>query len=297
MAGHAFLAGSVALLLAAACTRPPAPPAGTRGGDVAPGAGLEGASRYVPVDSPGCRGRRIVNTRFDRIGLRDPGYLVVETSTDVVERDCAEGSQGTVRVRTWDDARLEAPRSVIADSGELAALAIPEELQRARAFVPLLRITRTGCCGSLDLDAYYDLVTGRPAFAASSPLRWFIANGTVRYLAVLTQAPRAPVERWSPGTVAVLQYGTGSGPAQRLEVPGDTSFAHYVAENRLAGPMAPGDTIPVLAGRSERDTVAVSGIRWRVDIRPQGDGPGLGVSAVIRDDRLVLERVTPLRGD
>ncbi len=76
---------------------------------------------------------------------------------------------------------------------------------------------------------------------------------------------------------------------------GDTSATYYVDDQALQGPpTSRRDSVPVLVGPSEKDTVPVSGLTWSIELQRQDDGPGLRVTAAIRNDTLVISHIEPL---
>jgi hypothetical protein len=282
------LRGAVMGVLATACA-PPSPDAAT----VHDARTLTGTSSVSFVTDTACTGRRIRNTRFERVRLAQHDPVIVEQADDVTTRDCREGSEGTVTVRVWPDSFAASTVSTFTASGAEGATFVSDALFAARTFAPLHRITTFGCCGASDQHTWFHLLTGRPVFASNAPLATFIANGTVRYVAVLVSGPLAPVDsaQWPMGTGAVVQYGSGNDAPRTVRVPGDSGVSYWLTELRVEGPHRADDSTMVTVGRLEGDTVAVSGVAIRFLLVPQGDGDLLDVTAEVRNDALLLRTV------
>jgi hypothetical protein len=263
---------------------------------------LRRASSSVYVISSPCPGRRTVNTRFRAVTLAAGEAVVLEEEEDVTVLNCNEGSDGRVTVTVWSPSRPARRLATFTAFGDQGEPLLPDELYRAGRFAPLYRVRNSGCCGALDRYTYYNLRTGRAVFVSTAPIRWLFANGTIRYLAVLTDGASGPVpsSRWTPRTAAIVQYGTGSGPPQLMPVWGDSGAWYAVAGVAVRRDLPPdsGGSV-VLAGPccNPRDTVPVSGVtaRMRLDDLGYGDNhPNLLVSVPIVGDRLRTPQVRRL---
>lgn len=291
-----------ALLTAVLTSCRPQPTVQSANGDVVHHAvHREATSSISLVRDSACAGRRIVNTRFERAAAGGSPNVIVQSTSDVMTRDCAEGESGSVTVLVWPEDSSTAPLVHFTYAGTRGTLAIPDALWSADTFARLYRITQVGCCGSLDTDTYVNLATGKPVLAATSPLLFFDANGTIRYVAILTQGPALPIDsaRWTATTIAIVQYGPGNDSAQWVRVEGDSATGFAVASARLSAPTADASGPLLTLGQrrlesgpaaSAADT-AVSGVRLLATLVPMGDGDPIDVIARIDADRLQLESV------
>ncbi|HEX7242751.1 MAG TPA: hypothetical protein VF263_20855 [Longimicrobiaceae bacterium] len=180
----------------------------------APSAPRQAASTWSAVfDAEGEAGATLVNRTFslETVASGDstmPLLLAQEVRTRRSRE--WEGEQGRVAVTAW--ARR---------GGSFSRRLWTAEVDGARAvrWGGFLRVTETGCCATHDTDTYYDLLTGRRAFSATSRVAaasvtggevlvsFLGANGTV-------QEP----EFGGEGVVGVLRTTAGSATLSRLVV-------------------------------------------------------------------------------
>lgn len=247
------------------------------------------------IASGDCVATRTVNVRYEI--LYAFGHdVAVQTTEDVVHASCREGEEGQVSVRSWAVGDTLVPQSHFESNGSIGRVTGTDDLRFAGAghLEQLYGITEFGCCGSNDITSYFNLRSGRRVFRASAPISWFIANGTVRYVAVLADPDSEDVHPRGR-TVALVEMGRGSEAPQVVRIMGDSNSYYSVAGVRFTGTMA-GRTQghPVLSGPccSHTDTVAVSGLVLRFELNPQSDESQLSVAIPIVGDRLAHPIIT-----
>jgi hypothetical protein len=166
-------------------------------------------------DAAGCESVQTVNRQFRLatvVGDRGPERLALEESYDIRHCLTKESSSSEATVTAWRP-------------GSDAASPVFRITGRGVAGAPygnLYRMTRSGCCGSGDLAAYYSLLTGSYLFSSSvEPRSIQVANTrAVRYFAFHDSFSAAAPAEWETDStvIGVLTWGDDETPAQRLVV-------------------------------------------------------------------------------
>jgi hypothetical protein len=244
-----------------------------------------GTSSISLVGDSTCRGKEIVNTSYLETldGAYPGGGLILEVISDVTTRRCQEGASGTVRVTVWPDStKLTSTPVSFTAAGDNAG--VFEQSNNGARFAPLFRIGTRGCCGSSDADEYFNLRSGRFIFASTSPLLHFVANGAMRYVAVLQDGPSESLDStvWKPNTAIVIQYGDGTTEPQQLAIAGEPK-TEYGIESAIV------DVPPNANSRNGpgRDTMPVSGFAIRVRYGVKNTSASRDLVVHIENDRMI----------
>jgi hypothetical protein len=228
----------------------------------------QGTSRVRSIRDSTCNGSQLVNTTYHDIwGAGTAGRMILEVISDVTRKSCMEGALGTIAVKAWrDSVGLDAKPVEFSSTGDEGEFVDRLSFSPAPRFAPLFRIRTTACCSGTDTDEFFNLETGQLVFVSSAPLLQFVANGTVRYVAVLQDGPSDPVDStvWKPNTALVLQYGDGKAMPQRLVIPGGAGAEYGIESFALEAPPALKTKYGISIGRRFADTIAVSGAQIRL---------------------------------
>lgn len=232
----------------------------------------QGLSVYAVIADTACPGRRTVTTRFET--SQD---LIIRLTERTTTRDCQEGSLDdfTAMVHTRDGALVD---SIHGYASSLGVIDIRDAIGD-----PLLTGNEyPGGSGRNDSE-YWNLRTGKPVFRGDGRLKWFAANGKVRYL----------IAAGGDGdTLGIVEYGDARGKPQRVvfmrdSLPGVRSQSQFeVDRDTLEGPISDRH----VAIGSKDDTIPVSGVTLRFRVSDVFLERGLveyNLSAAIVDDRLV----------
>jgi hypothetical protein len=237
----------------------------------------ESDSEYSVAGRGSCTGHRIAKSRYEAVS-----DLVVRITENHLDIECVEGDMGSVTAAVWrGDTAGRMLTTIHNGANHTAIYSFGDNPGRD---VPLLETEFSGCCGSPASYELWNLRTGQRVFTSGTKAARFIANGAARYITAYTGAA---------DTAAWLEYGSGSGPPQRL------AFTHALDAARepigvdaVTIDGAHRGPYGIVIGRDVvpgKDTLPITGAEVHVFVADLFDARGVSLDFAARvvNDRLV----------
>ena len=241
----------------------------------------------------------LINTSFRlaRISSRNAPVRHVLVREKSTQTGCtnSEGMTGMIAIEGWIDQF---------DAGKTPTWQAQAEGHEGTIDGDFYKITKHGCCGSTDSSVYFNLTSGKQVFESTTELVRIDVPNTAnsRYVAVLDSWSSAnPAEtKTDANVIAALEYGSASGPAERILLRLTTKNPFSVEDVSLASSKEPSKyskTLDLWSADGKGDPSAIGDFKIRVKLIEVGDtSREVTVVIPVSSDRLDLARAENKNG-